>query len=176
MGNGFAFGTNLFNFFTALNITQNSIKRMFIKAMTESYGKLKYGFMLDNAKGFQVMRPKGTTDVVAGCVFPTILYCYVSWTAQNTYSINTHFSFNGNNASAERRDIGDDGVMRVTFPTGFSELNLSLSNCLASVIAVTTNCRNAHIYGFSSTYIDVECNDDTSNNYASFILELRYKG
>jgi hypothetical protein len=176
MGNGLAFGTNLFNFFAALDITQNSVKRMFVKSMTEDNSQHKYGFLLDNSKGFQVLRPKGTTDAVAGCVFPTILYCYVSWTAVDTYSINTHFSFNGNNASVERRTIGEDGVMRVNFPTGFSELNLSLSKCIASVTAVTTECRNAHIYEFSSTYIDVECNDDTSNNYASFVLELRYIG
>lgn len=176
VGNGFAFGTNIWNYFAALNIIQNNVKRMIIKALTEASDYKKYGFLLDNAKGFQVIRPKGTTDAIAGCVFPTILYCYVSWTAGNTYSITTHFSFNGNNASVEKQNIGDDGVMRVNFPTGFSGLNLSLSNCIASVTAVTTNCRNAHIYRFSSTYIDVECNDDTSNNYASFILELRYIG
>lgn len=167
--NGIAFGTSQNNFFALMNIYQNYVTRMMMKMITEDSSKNQYGMLLDNGKGFQVNR-KG----YLGCVFPTILYCYVSWTAKDTYSVITHFSFNGSSPTLERRDLGDDGVMRVKMPSGFP--SLGLSSCIVNVTAVNTTNRNAHIYGLGSNYVDIECNDDTSNNYSSFILEIKYKG
>ena len=164
LANGFAYGSSANNFFSALNLS----KAIKLKARTYS-GSNNFGFDLDNAEGFQIMR-KG----IQSPVFPTILYVYVLWSSSSSYSISSYFSYNGSPPSLSSVSGGSNGRMQVTMPTGF--VGLTFANTIINVTAVNTSCINAHIYSLSSASVTIECNDDTSNNCSNFILEIRYRG
>lgn len=164
--NGLTYGSSLNNFFALLNISS----KIFMKAVTSDSSANLYGFALD-AEGFKVQRKN-----ITGKVFPTIYYGLVNWTAKETFSISTYYSFDGNSPTLSRVATGSDGQMKLTFPSSWSNLGLSFSTAIINLVGYNNSCRNVHVISFTSTQIIVEGNDDTSNNYTSFAIEIKYIG
>ena len=164
--NGLTYGSSLNNFFALLNISS----KIFMKAVTSDSSANLYGFALD-AEGFKVQRKN-----ITGKVFPTIYYGFVNWTAKETFSISTYYSFDGNSPTLSRVATGSDGQMKLTFPSSWSNLGLSFSTAIINLVGYNDSCRNVHVISFTSTQIIVEGNDDTSNNYTSFAIEIKYIG
>ena len=164
--NGLAYGSSRNNFFALLNINSKII----MQAVTTDSSMNKHGFVLD-AAGFKVQQKN-----VVGQVFPTIFYGMVTWTAKETFSITVYYSFDGYTPTLSRINEGSDGKMRLTFPASWSSLNLGFSTAIVNLVGYNDSCRNVHVTSFTSTQITVEGNDNTSNNYTSFAIEIRYIG
>ncbi len=179
--NGLAYGTSQNNFFAAMNIEQNGANRMLVKALTENSSKYKYGFLLDNSKGFQVIRPLGNTGAVTGFVFPTVMFVNVSWAAKTSYSLGTWWTYDGSIPSLARIDGTGEGQMKITC-TLINTLAMTFNNCLFLVNTHSSPSSRGGIHGhvsavyYSASYLTVECSDDTTDNYCSFQLEVRYMG
>ncbi len=164
-----------------MNIEQNGVNRMLVKALTENSSKYKYGFLLDNSKGFQVIRPLGNTGTVTGYVFPTVMFINVLWTAKTSYSLASWWTYDGSTPSLARIDGTGEGMMKITC-TLINTLAMTFNNCLFLVNTHSSPSSRGGIHGhvsavyYSASYLTVECSDDTTDNYCSFQLEVRYMG
>jgi len=164
--NGLAYGSSQNNFFALLNVASKII----MQAVTTDGSMNKHGFALD-ADGFKVQRKN-----ITGKVFPTIYYGLISWTAKETFSISPYYSFDGNSPTLSRVASGADGQLKLTFPASWSSLNLGFSTAIINLVGYNDSCRNVHVVSFNSSQITIEGNDDTTNNYTSFAIEIKYIG
>ena len=164
--NGLAYGSSQNNFFALMNLSN----KLMMQAVTTDSSLNKHGFWLDS-EGFKVQRKN-----VIGKVFPTIFYGVVAWTAKETFSLSTKYSYDGNEPTLSRVNEGDDGKMKLTFPSSWSSLGLSFSTAIVNLVGYNDSVRNVHVTSFTSSQITIEGNDDTSNNYTSFAIEIKYIG
>ena len=164
--NGLAYGSSQNNFFALMNLSN----KLMMQAVTTDSSLNKHGFGLDS-DGFKVQRKN-----VIGKVFPTIFYGVVTWSTKETFSISKVYSYDGYTPTLSRVNEGDDGKMKLTFPSSWSSLCLSFSTAIVNLVGYNDSVRNVHVTSFTSSQITIEGNDDTSNNYTSFAIEIKYIG
>lgn len=163
--NGFSYGSSANNFVAAVNEGGNSLR---FKCVTNN-GKSGIEVSADGIKAM--------SNGIWGKITPTILIVHVDY-SQNTGSLTaiTRYSAIGGTATVEKVSHGDEGQIKVTFPSGFSNLNLHLENTMVIITPYGRENVNGHLISFNGSNLVAEFNDDTSNNLSSFLLELKYFG
>ena len=163
--NGFSYGSSANNFVAAVNEGGNSLR---FKCVTNN-GKSGIEVSADGIKAM--------SNGIWGKITPTILIVFVDY-SQNTGSLTaiTRYSAVGGTATVEKVSRGDEGQIEVTFPSGFSDLNLHLENTMVIITPYGRENVNGHLISFNGSNLVAEFNDDTSNNLSSFLLELKYFG
>ena len=167
-GNGLSFGSSSKNVLAAV---RNSSGNMEVRAMTNDGA---HGVDIDPSKGVLLTR-----NGIQGRIYPTVMFLNVSWTAKDTYSIISSWAYDGTSPTITRIDGTGEGLMKVAC-NPIKTLEMTFSNCLFHVNTYGSSRGGIHGHVsnvfYSTGYLLVECSDDTTDNYCSFQLEVRYMG
>ena len=163
--NGFSYGSSANNFIAAVNEGNNALR---FKCVTNN-----------GQTGIEVS-PDGIKAMAGGIwgrIMPTILVVDVNYNiSTETLTATTRYSAAGGTATVQRLEGGGEGMIKVTFPSGFSNYQLSRDNTMVIITPYGRNNVNGHLISLTATTLTAEFNDDTSNNMSSFLLELKYIG
>ena len=163
--NGFSYGSSANNFIAAVNEVNNALR---FKCVTNN-GKTGIELSSDGLKAM--------AGGIWGRIMPTILLVDVNYNiSTETLTATTRYSAAGGTATVQRLEGGGEGMIKVTFPSGFSNYQLSRDNTMVIITPYGRNNVNGHLISLTATTLTAEFNDDTSNNMSSFLLELKYIG
>lgn len=163
--NGFSYGSSANNFIAAVNEVNNALR---FKCVTNN-GKTGIELSSDGLKAM--------AGGIWGRIMPTILVVDVHYEiSTETLTATTKYSAAGGSATVQRLEGGGEGMIKVTFPSGFSNYQLSRDNTMVIITPYGRNNVNGHLISLTATTLTAEFNDDTSNNMSSFLLELKYIG
>lgn len=125
-----------------------------------------YGFRVtQNGIETRLKRGAWMRQPIKVCSF----YTYVSATGATISNVQT---FDGNTLTAERLT---EGIVKVSFPSEWSVLNLSTSNAIVRITSVdgNTSCRKSVLRYINSTQMEIGISDDASlNDEAGAIVEI----
>ncbi|MCM1223132.1 MAG: hypothetical protein NC548_52645 [Lachnospiraceae bacterium] len=132
--------------------------------------------MENNGYGFDVSSEGIKTKHHSGNWMKMPLFVFKGKATYNSsgYSWSNTSSFDSKIPTLTRVDMG---IIRITFPTSWSSLSLSLSNVVVNVVGYGTthngdNPIKAQIRTLSSTYMEVTISDDDSENDGAFLIDI----
>lgn len=165
--NGLSFGSNEDNVLAAV---RNSSGNMEMRMATRNGA---HGINIDPLKGVLLTRYG-----IQGRTFPTVMIVNVAWNSKTEYS-RSYWTCDSSIPTLSVVTGSGEGMMRITCSL-INTLKMSFDNCLFSVNTYggSRGGINGHVrsVNYSNSYIQVECSDDTTDNYCSFVLEVRYTG
>lgn len=157
LGNGIVLGSGKHNYFKVLHEGGNINCGMRTKS--------GYGFQCDSVYGLRATRNNYT-----GYVFPTIFYGMVKVT-NGVPAVSAYVSLGGT-VKCTIVPGGKSGLIRLEFPESYPILGYD--SVIVNLTARSGESMNSHVQYLGGRTIDVESNDDVTNNISDFLLELKY--